>query len=51
MFNVTVVPQTLQKLLRKGRDQILPSGPKSAVDAEEFKTISAAVGCFVTIGK
>ena len=27
-FNVTIVPQTLQKLLREGRDQILPLGPK-----------------------
>jgi hypothetical protein len=46
-FNVTVMPQKLQKLLHEGRDQILPSGPKPVMDAEEFKTISAAVCSFV----
>ncbi len=48
-FKVTVVPQTLRKLIREGRDQIMPSGPKPAIDDEEFKTISAAFCSYVAL--
>lgn len=50
-FKVTVVPQTLRKLIREGRDQIMPSGPKPAIDDEEFKTISAAFCSYVALGQ
>ena len=50
-FHVTIVPQTLRKLLREGRDQILPSGPKPRMNQEEFDTISAAVCSYVAIGQ
>jgi hypothetical protein len=50
-FNVTVVPQTLRKLLREGRDQILPPGPKPVMNDEEFKMIGAALCSFIAIGQ
>jgi len=50
-FNVTVVPQTLRKLLREGRDQIMPPGPKPVMDDEEFKAISAAFCSFIAISQ
>ncbi len=50
-FNVTVVPQTLRKLLREGRDQILPPGPKPVMEDEEFKAISAAFCSFIAIAQ
>ncbi len=50
-FNVAIVPQTLQKLLREGRDQILPLGPKPRMNQEEFDTIIAAVCSYVAIGQ
>jgi len=50
-FNVTVVPQTLRKLLREGRDQILPPGPKPVMVDEEFKAISAAFCSFIAIAQ
>jgi hypothetical protein len=50
-FNVTVVPQTLRKLLREGRDQIMPPGPKPVMDDEDFKAISGAFCSFIAIAQ
>ena len=50
-FHVTIVPQTLRKLLREGKDQILPSVPKPRMNQEEFDTVSAAVCTYVAIGQ
>ena len=50
-FNVTVVPQTLRKLIREGRDQIMPPGPKPAMIDEDFKMISAAFCSYIALGQ
>jgi hypothetical protein len=36
-FNVTIFPQALRNLLREGRDQIMPPGPKPVMNNEDLK--------------
>ncbi len=50
-FNVAVIPQTLRKLLREGRDQIMSPGPKPVMNDEEFKAISAAFCSYIALGQ
>ena len=41
----------LRKLIREGRDQIMPPGPKPAMIDEDFKTISAAFSSHIALGQ
>ncbi len=50
-FYVTVIPQTLRKLIREGRDQIMPPGLKPAMIDEDFKTISVAFCSYIALGQ
>jgi hypothetical protein len=50
-FGVNVVAQTLRKLLREGRDQLNPTGPKPWMCDEHFNNISAAMCSYVAIGQ
>ena len=50
-FNVTVVPQTLRKLIREGRSQILLSGPKCKMPKDHMDTISSALNTWLAIGQ
>jgi hypothetical protein len=36
-FNITIFPQALRNLLREGRDQIMPPGPKPVMNNEDLK--------------
>ena len=50
-FDVTVVPQTLRKLIREGRNRILAPGPKPSMDESVFKNISAALSSYIAISQ
>lgn len=50
-FNVSVVPQTLRKLLCEGRDQVQPPGPKPSMEKETFDMVCAAMCSFIAIGQ
>ena len=50
-FNVTIVPQTLRKLIREGRTKIMPPGPKPVMDEMEYKTISAALSSCLAVSQ
>jgi hypothetical protein len=48
-FNVTIVPQTLRKLIREKRDEITPYWSKPVMNDEKFKTISAAFCLYIIL--
>ena len=50
-FDVTVVPQTLRKLIREDRSELLPSGPKRVLEQDEIDMIFAALNTWVAIGQ
>jgi hypothetical protein len=50
-FNVTLVPQTLCKLIQEGRSQILLSGPKRKMPKDHMDAISLALNTWLTIGQ
>ncbi len=50
-FDVTVVPQTLRKLIREGCTRILATGPKPSMDESVFKNISAALNSYIAISQ
>jgi len=49
LFNVTVAPQTVRRLIKEGRKKIVPPGRKSEMDDEELQNIGAALCSFVAI--
>ena len=51
MFNVRIVPQTLRKLIREGRSQIMLSGPKRKVPQEDMDALSSALNTWLAIGQ
>jgi len=50
-FNVRIVPQTLRKLIREGRSQIMQSGPKRKMPKEDLDALSSALNTWLAIGQ